>query len=267
MKTCTKCKSEKPLTEFCKASKRPDGLQKHCKSCNAKYRAANKAKIRAYLADYRESNYGLIQAKKAEYAANNKDKIRAQNARYYAENPEKIKAYKEQYTAKNRERIRANKAEYYARERAKFIAYRKANGDRMRRLARRYYHKNKGAVMAYKAENADSIRAYRAEYYTKNLEKYAQYDRDRRARKLNAEGKHTAGDVRKIFERQRGICAGCNAKLSKQGANKYHVDHVIPLVLGGSDWPSNLQCLCPTCNLRKGAKDPIVWAAENGRLL
>ena len=33
MKTCTRCETEKELTEFRKDSKRPDGLQIYCKAC------------------------------------------------------------------------------------------------------------------------------------------------------------------------------------------------------------------------------------------
>jgi 5-methylcytosine-specific restriction protein A len=37
------------------------------------------------------------------------------------------------------------------------------------------------------------------------------------------------------------------------GAIAEHVDHVIAKANGGSDHPSNLQSLCSSCNLRKGA--------------
>lgn len=35
MKTCSKCKNEKPLSAFGKLSKAPDGLQYYCKLCKA----------------------------------------------------------------------------------------------------------------------------------------------------------------------------------------------------------------------------------------
>jgi len=41
----------------------------------------------------------------------------------------------------------------------------------------------------------------------------------------------------------------------------------MPLSRGGSNDKYNLQLLCPTCNLKKSAKDPIDFAQENGNLL
>ena len=103
--------------------------------------------------------------------------------------------------------------------------------------------------------------------YSENKEKVAAHNRNRRAREFSAEGKHTAADIQAIFEKQQGLCASCQAKLFKSGANKYHVDHIMPLALGGSNWPDNLQCLCPSCNISKGAKHPDEWAKQQGRLL
>jgi len=266
MKTCTKCKIEKPYTEFNKDTKRSDGLQFHCKSCNAAYRSANKEKIRAYLAEYREVNKEAVRAGKAAYASRNKDKIRRRNRDYRAMNKERLSEYQARYSKQNRQKIRINKAEYYERNKSKFIEYRILNAERIKAWRSLYYQKNKYAIREYREKMADRLRAYRAEFYAKNSERYAEYDRRRRARKLNAEGAHTAADISRIFESQRGLCASCNVKLFKSGKHKFHVDHIVPLARGGSDWSDNLQCLCPSCNLSKGAKDPIEWAAQLGRL-
>jgi len=36
MKTCSRCKEEKPFEAYCKRSDAKDGLQYHCKSCDTK---------------------------------------------------------------------------------------------------------------------------------------------------------------------------------------------------------------------------------------
>ena len=46
-------------------------------------------------------------------------------------------------------------------------------------------------------------------------------------------------------------CIYCGCRLD----DNFHVDHIIPLTREGtSNWPSNLQLLCPSCNPSKGAK-------------
>ena len=46
-------------------------------------------------------------------------------------------------------------------------------------------------------------------------------------------------------------CATCGRRLKT--AEAYHVDHKVPIVLGGSNELHNLQLLCSECNLGKGA--------------
>lgn len=85
----------------------------------------------------------------------------------------------------------------------------------------------------------------------------------RRARRRGAAGTFTAAEIAALYRKQRGRCACCSGSL-KDG---YHRDHRTPLALGGSNDIANIELLCGPCNLRKGAKDPVAWAAENGRLL
>lgn len=85
---------------------------------------------------------------------------------------------------------------------------------------------------------------------------------NRRAWKKLAAGKFTKKQFDDLFQKQRGRCAYCTKKLEK-----YHLDHITPLSRGGSGGFYNLQLLCPTCNLQKSSKDPIVHAQSLGRLL
>jgi hypothetical protein len=56
LKTCTKCKIEKPKTEFSKDRKRKDGLRYQCKACGKQYRQKNKHKITTYHKEYYQKN-------------------------------------------------------------------------------------------------------------------------------------------------------------------------------------------------------------------
>ena len=62
MKTCSKCKEEKPFSEFYKNRKRKYGLHNHCKSCHKAYRETNKDKRKEYFKAYREANKNKIKA-------------------------------------------------------------------------------------------------------------------------------------------------------------------------------------------------------------
>lgn len=61
---------------------------------------------------------------------------------------------------------------------------------------------------------------------------------------------------------QKKICYWCGANCR----NRYHIDHYVPLSKGGTHTLDNLVIACPSCNHRKSAKDPLVFAAEVGRL-
>lgn len=50
-----------------------------------------------------------------------------------------------------------------------------------------------------------------------------------------------------VFSRDGYECKACGSK------SKLSLDHIKPVVLGGSDDPQNLQTLCRSCNSRKGA--------------
>lgn len=106
-------------------------------------------------------------------------------------------------------------------------------------------------------------RAYQEKEKTeRQLRKYAQ-NRRRRAKEAGSFGTFTDADVRRIYKAQKGRCPWCGISL-KTG---YHRDHKTPLALGGENTAENIELLCPRCNTRKHAKDPIAWANENGKLI
>jgi 5-methylcytosine-specific restriction protein A len=56
-----------------------------------------------------------------------------------------------------------------------------------------------------------------------------------------------------VRERDGGICRVCGEPES------WRVDHIRPRDQGGSDDPSNLQCLCTLCDAKKHAEKGRAW--------
>lgn len=121
------------------------------------------------------------------------------------------------------------------------MQWRKVNADKAKDIA-----------VSWRARNPERRRQSSKEYRAKPGVRERQYihNANRRALQRNAPGKFSIHDVRTMMEKQNGCCnlCDCNIRL------RYHIDHVVALVNGGSNWPSNLQLLCPTCNLRKGRR-------------
>lgn len=103
---------------------------------------------------------------------------------------------------------------------------------------------------------AEWTRAYRKA----NPDKVREFNKNRNNRMT---GRLPRGTVKRIGELQKWKCAICRKGIKKH----YHVDHIIPLARGGEHAPHNIQLCCPTCNVRKSAKDPIEYMQSIGRLL
>ena len=146
--------------------------------------------------------------------------------------------------------------------------------------------KNKDSANArsriWNACNAERKRAINAAYRLKNKTKINEQRKlkrqndpslekvkaaIRRSRKLASPGKISKDIVQKLLIQQNGLCACCGVKLNGQ----YHLDHILPLSLGGANSDENVQLLLPICNLQKHNSHPKVFlarrAAESLRML
>jgi 5-methylcytosine-specific restriction endonuclease McrA len=216
LKICSKCTKAKPLSEFHKKKDGKYGVQPKCKECVLEY-ARNR-----YYSNYehvRELN--RVNQIKHKYWLK-RDRVRENGLRRqrYAKN----ETYRESQKAHAREWQSTNKE----RKRAKHAAWVKVNRER---------------VNEYNRRSIDKHRAKRRLKWVENSAK-------RRAMRREAPGSFTVAEWEALVEKYGRKCLCCG---KSEPEIKLTADHVVPLVLGGSNDIGNIQPLCSTCNSSKNA--------------
>ena len=182
-----------------------------------------------------------INSRSAAWNATNPEKKRATGIAYRLENSEKYKAAKAARYANNREQVNAAHAVYRAK-----------NKDKAKLASAAWYSANRKRVKtlsdAWRAANPEARRTYK---------------QNRRSRKVENGGILSSGLSLKLFALQRGKCACCKQPLGE----KYDLDHIMPLALGGPNTDDNIQLLRRECNRKKSAKHPVQYMQEKGFLL
>ena len=169
----------------------------------------------------------------AAYAKAHPEKVLARVKRYQAAYPERPLAYR-----------RVNKAKIAVTNRA----WKQANPEMVRANVRKWFAANPGVVQRWRKANPE---AYRAQVQT------------RKALMANAEGRHTADDLKALLKQQNSRCGYCRKSIK----TTWTVDHIQPLSRGGTNWITNIQLLCLSCNTSKQDADPLEFARRLGRLV
>lgn len=95
-KTCTKCSTTKPTTDFSKDVSRKDGLTCRCKSCDSvakrKWNAENKEHKTEYDRAWKAAHPNEVKAHSRKHYAENTEYHAAYNARRRVEHPDRLKA-------------------------------------------------------------------------------------------------------------------------------------------------------------------------------
>lgn len=110
--------------------------------------------------------------------------------------------------------------------------------------------------IAWRLKNADKIKQQAATWAKQNKAIVCHLARTRRARKSNAAGFASVDAVKARADYYGNKCAYCKRKQAE------HIDHVIPLVRGGTNWPANLRPACASCNTSKGSKSLTEWRRQ-----
>ena len=100
----------------------------------------------------------------------------------------------------------------------------------------------------YHQDHKKSISANVKQWRQENPEKHNACNQRRRARKKNAPG-HFTGEELKELKAKYAKCLCCGAATKPLSA-----DHIVPLIKGGSNFISNIQPLCQSCNCSKHDK-------------
>lgn len=141
--------------------------------------------------------------------------------------------------------------------------------DRIRAYNKRLYRESdefRNKKLKYSAEwqarNPEKTRDASRRWVAKNPDKVRLANHRRRDHRSITQGRVDDVDISKLFRDSFGFCKYCTSPLF----DGYHLDHIMPLHLGGGNDMDNLQCICARCNLRKGRKHPDVWHGEIGWL-
>lgn len=152
---------------------------------------------------------------------------------------------------------RREKPDVKAREKERLAKqYQDNKEELLKRRAIRYrenIERYKETYRAWRENNLERHREMCRTWARNNPEAMRAIVARRRAMLLSAEGRYTKHDIQQLKDQQKSICPSCGVDLRVSG---FHVDHIHPLSKGGTNWPDNLQLLCPTCNRKKGSKLP-----------
>lgn len=190
----------------------------------------------------------------AKWKSENKDKEAMTKARYYQKHKDAVKETSSRTYSRNKEKVCEAATLWAVNNPEKCILARKkhaASG------------KEKLTKQMYAAKNATRIRDAKRLWIKSNPDAVRRMNHVRRARKSRSGGNLSSGITQKLFSLQRGRCACCGLLLG----DRYDLDHIMPLALGGSNTDDNVQLLRQRCNRQKHAKHPIYFMQSRGFLL
>jgi len=202
-----------------------------------------------------------------EWREKNKERISQYTKEYYRANREKILAKTNKRREENYERDR-HRSKMYARLHKEKLAenfkkWRESNLEYNKARYKARYEKNKltaaSKAKEYRKKNKERIAERSKEYKNNHREKVRHRNSARIFKRRGSWWKHTLQEWMSLIENIKycPMCM-CDKKLTR--------DHIVPIVMWGTNNIHNIQPLCLSCNSSKNANIKIwyvVWELIN----
>lgn len=238
-KTCIKCNDPKPISEFYREKKSPDGYRADCKKCKnmkkAEWYKENQKIIKQKAKKHYDNNIEAIRKNKREKAICNRkvngDEVRAKARNRYNKNSEKVKELRKIYYEENNYKIK-NRAKIHGKQ------YRKDNRGKINDKQNKY-RKNNPHIVAWRSILKNSLKRLGTPKY------------DTTIKLLGYSAEQLRNHITSLFKEG----------MSWSNHGEWHIDHKIPVSKFSPNIPpnivnalSNLQPIWAKENLSKGSK-------------
>lgn len=258
-----------------------------CKNCSLLFTGSECRPCRNAKRRLKRIEFGdEVRAKNKAYMELNKESIKAKRIVYLIANKEKNEVLAKAVRLKNKDRINAQRRATYGAKNFEIKAARSAayalnpehyrlqrknwrlnNPEKANEIEKRSGIKNAAAIKKssenWKNQNRERLNLYAKQWAKDHPGARRIAQQNRNAKKNAVDGVLSKGLAEKLLVLQKGKCPCCGQNLGKN----YHLDHVVPLFLGGGNVDSNMQLLRGRCNLQKHAKHPIDFMQSRGFLL
>ena len=251
-KVCSKCKERKPLEDFCVVKALPDGRNHYCKAC-----AVERSKV--YFQDHKEARLAYDAAYKQTHRKriNEQASVRKKAARAAArETPVVCPGCEESYFREKNRKTKLCPACQDTVDRLRTYAYGLENREAILKRMREQYsnqaHVQERKRLYMQEWNRKNGKGHRAELYARRKDdpEFQAMVAAARSTFRAPYGNTSSTHVQHLYRWQRGCCFYCSTPLVK---GHTHIEHIVPLSLGGSANDHNIVLACKECNLSKNA--------------
>lgn len=207
--------------------------------------------------------YDCVRARNLDHSRIHKERFNAQSVKWNADNKERRKVIYDRWLEPNKERELKRKRTWTTQRYHEQYKLDPEHRERAKAVTKEWAEQNHDRMLAHsrasKARNREAVNAKARARYLANQEKERARAAKQNADRQQAVGRFTAEDILTLLEQQGYRCAAPHCRIDV--LRDFHCDHILPLSRGGTNWPDNIQILCPACNLSKNDRTMEEWLA------